>query len=188
MKISDSITIKHNLFVRLIHKSKQFLSAEDGVTAIEFSIVGLPFFILIMVIFETCLTFFATQALETAVDRPARQIRTGQITAGPGGTHPTADDLKPVICAGGLSLFDCDKLILDVKIIPGFNTPSTPFTGAGNLNTAGMAYEIGAPGSLMMIRVYYEWPIIFDYLKSAPANMSNGKRLLIATSAFRIEG
>ncbi len=57
---------------------RRFGRDRRGATAIEFALIALPFFALMMAILETFLTFFASQTIETAVNRGARLIRTGQ--------------------------------------------------------------------------------------------------------------
>jgi hypothetical protein len=57
----------------------------------------------------------------------------------------------------------------------------------GNLDTSGMSYSPGGAGAITVVRAYYEWPVVLDYLWANSSQMSNGKRLLAATSAFRNE-
>ena len=39
----------------------------------------------------------------------------------------------------------------------------------------------------MVVRAYYEWPVIVDLLGNNLADMPNGTHLLVATAAFRNE-
>ena len=46
-----------------------------------------------------------------------------------------------------------------------------------------MTYQPGGPGDIVVVRLFYQWPIYVSLLQ----NMSGSKRLLIATAAFRNE-
>ncbi|MEM7301252.1 MAG: TadE/TadG family type IV pilus assembly protein [Pseudomonadota bacterium] len=163
---------------------KRFKKDENGATAVEFAFVSLPFFALVLAIIETCLAFFAGQALETAVDEAARKIRTGQV----GSVSHDLNKFTQEVCSCGLQLFNCANLKLDVKSYATFSasSPSVPLDN-GNLDASGLEFNPGGAGSINVVRAYYEWPVVLDYLWAGTNNMSNGKRLLVATAAFRSE-
>ena len=49
-----------------------------------------------------------------------------------------------------------------------------------------LPYSAGSPGSIVVVQLYYKWPIIVSLLNSNLANI-DGDRLLVATSVFRNE-
>ena len=63
-------------------RGRGFRRDERGTTAIEFGILGMPFFALLAAILETSYVFLAGQILDTAVQDSARFIRTGQVQDG----------------------------------------------------------------------------------------------------------
>ena len=53
----------------------------EGAAAVEFALIALPFFALVLVILETGLMMFANAAVQASLTAAARMIRTGQIQA-----------------------------------------------------------------------------------------------------------
>jgi hypothetical protein len=47
-----------------------------------------------------------------------------------------------------------------------------------------MNFSPGAPGDIEVVTLYYQWPIYFSPFGIDLANLSNNKRLLIATAVF----
>ena len=164
----------------------RFARHQDGAAAVEFALVAVPFLALTFAILETALVFFAGQTLEAAVTDAGRLIMTGQAqTAG-----FSQDDFKTQVCnrlAGGL--FDCANGVnVDVKTYTSFSSISTtpPITN-GRLDTSNMAYTPGGPGDIVVVRLYYQWPIVVSMFGDNLSNLSGNQRLLIATSVFRNE-
>jgi Flp pilus assembly protein TadG len=159
---------------------RRLVRKEDGSAAVEFGIVAMPFLMLIFAIMETAIVFFAGQALETAVADSARLIMTGQ--AQTQGFNQGA--FKTAVCQKIYGLFDCaNGLYVDVKTYQSFNAVdmAAPITD-GNFNN-NTTYQPGGPGDIVVVRLFYQWPIYVSLLQ----NMNGNKRLLIATSAFRNE-
>jgi len=187
--MSDNIRTKMTSRLRRLvpeRALRRFIRQQDGTTAIEFSMVALPFLALIFAILETALVFFAGQTLEAAAADSGRLIMTGQAqTAG-----FSKDDFKTAVCArlaGGL--FDCSNgVFVDVKTYANFSDVNTnsPINN-GQFDTTKMNYDMGKQGSIVVVTLYYQWPIYVSLLGSNLANLSSGKRLLVATSVFRNE-
>jgi Flp pilus assembly protein TadG len=158
---------------------------EDGAAAVEFGLVAAPFLALLFAIIETALVFFAGQTLETATADASRLILTGQAqTQGFSETQ-----FKQAVCARVFGLFDCNAGVkLDVRTAASFASTnmSKPLDANGNLQ-GGMMYAPGNPGDIVVVRVMYEWPVYVSLLGLNLSDMSGGKRLLMATAAFRNE-
>lgn len=167
----------------------RFMRRQEGAAAVEFGFVALPFFALMFAILETALVFFAGQSLEAAVSEAARQVMTGQVqNAG----YSQADYKKNVVCAylaSGVSMFDCtNKVFVNVQTYASFGAASstTPPVTNGNLDSAKLKYDTGQPGDIVVVQLYYQWPIYVSLLGNNLANVG-GDRLLVATSVFRNE-
>jgi Flp pilus assembly protein TadG len=178
---------KHLIPARLlrIRTIRRFARGNDGVAAVEFGIVAAPFLALMFAIMETAIVFFASQTLETAVADSARLIMTGQAQTG----NFSETQFKQAVCAKILGLFDCTNGIkIDVKKYSGFSSISNskPIDANGNLQT-NFGYDPGKQGDIVVVRLMYEWPIYVSLLGFNLADMSGGKRLIIATAAFRNE-
>jgi Flp pilus assembly protein TadG len=163
----------------------RFGRAQDGAAALEFALIAAPFLALIFAILETAMVFFAGQSLEAAVAASARLIMTGQAQ----NAGYTATNFKTQVCNQIVGLFDCaNKLYVNVQNFSNFASSSTtPPYNNGQLDTSKMQYAPGGPGDIVVVSLYYQWPIYVSLLSNNLANQSGNNRLLIATSAFRNE-
>ena len=164
---------------------RRFARGNDGIAAVEFGIVAAPFLALMFAIMETAIVFFASQTLETAVADSSRLIMTGQVQTG----NFTETKFKQAVCAKILGLFDCANGIkIDVKKYSGFSSinNSKPIDAKGNLLT-NFGYDPGKQGDIVVVRLMYEWPIYVSLLGFSLSDLSGGKRLIMATAAFRNE-
>jgi len=169
-----------------VRTARRFARQQDGVAAIEFAMVAVPFLALTFAILETALVFFATQALETAAADSARLIMTGQAQ----NAGYTKDDFKTQVCnrlAG--SFFNCaNGVYVDVKTYNNFASAnaSSPVVN-GQFDSTKMGYSPGTQGSIVVVTLYYQWPIHVSLLDANLPNLNGSYRLLAATSAFRNE-
>jgi Flp pilus assembly protein TadG len=156
----------------------RFARHDKGATAVEFSMVAIPFLGMMFAIAETGLVFFAGQALETAAADSARKILTGQAD----GWSP--DKFKEEVCSHVFGLFDCNKIQINVKAYPSFGAADmkTPVDANGNIVSE---FNAGQPGDVVIARLIYEWPVYIPGLNLD--DRPGGKRLLMATVAFRNE-
>jgi Flp pilus assembly protein TadG len=166
---------------------RRFMRRQDGAVAVEFALILVPFLALMFGIMETALVFFADQTLETAVADSARLIMTGQAQM----QNLTAQTFKDQVCSRIYGLFNCPNgVYVDVETYSSFgsitNTP--PLDNSGRLVTSNFVYQPGGPGDIVVVRLYYQWPIYVSLMNlSNLSNMSNHNRLLVATAAFRNE-
>jgi Flp pilus assembly protein TadG len=169
----------------LPRRVRRFVRHEDGTTAIEFSLVVLPFLATLFAIIETAIVFFAGQTLETAVADSARLILTGQ--AQNGGFDQNS--FKTAVCGKIYGIFDCaNGMYVDVRTYTNFSSISmtSPIDANGNL-VNNFVYQPGGPGDIVVVRLFYQWPVYVALLGFDLHNMNGGKRLLVATAAFRNE-
>jgi Flp pilus assembly protein TadG len=176
-----------NRFRRVFSRgtARRFARQQDGAAAIEFGLVAVPFLALIFAILETAMVFFAGQSLEAAVAVSARLIMTGQ--AQNAGWTQTA--FKTQVCNNIVALFDCaNKLYVNVQTYTDFNSSTaTPPYSNGQLDTTKMQYQPGVQGSVVVVSLYYQWPIYVSLLSNNLSNQSGNNRLLVATAAFKNE-
>ncbi len=172
--------------------ARRLLCREDGAAAVEFALVAAPFLALIFAIIETALVFFAGQYLETVVADSSRLIMTGQVqTQGLGQSQ-----FLNQVCGKIVALFNCSSLIVDVQKYTAYSGANTSMPlSNGSLTFATNAqgqpitnFQPGGPGDIVVERIMYEWPVWvwFPGLASL-SDMSNKKRLLMATAAFSNE-
>jgi Flp pilus assembly protein TadG len=166
---------------------RRFLRHQDGAAAVEFGLILLPFLALMFGIMETALVFFADQTLETAAADSARLIMTGQAQ----NQSLTAATFKNAVCARIYGLFDCQNgVYVNVQTYSSFGSISysPPLDSHGNLVSSNFVYQPGGPGDIVVVQLFYQWPIYVSLMNlNSLSNMSGNKRLLVATAAFRNE-
>ena len=146
-----------------------------GSVAIEFTALAIPFAMLVFAILESCISFAAQQVLSNATDDIARQLRTGQVKAAD--VNETA--LKKMIC---------DRL--DIVVASGCAAAAAvkiKLTTDGDIDTTGFAVKPGPSMSKNMLRVFYRWPVITDFMRKSMSNLKGGKTLHFATATWQNE-
>jgi Flp pilus assembly protein TadG len=172
-----------------------FLRNRSGSTAVEFTLLSIPFAVLVFAILETCISFAGQQIMANATDDIARQIRTGQLKRGPQLTETT---LKTMICERLdviVSPTTClDELEVDLQQFTTFAEAATvrvKLTGGNrdtrDLDTSGFKVDPGLSQSKNMLRVFYRWPVITDFMSKLVSNIKDGKTLHIATATWQNE-
>jgi Flp pilus assembly protein TadG len=167
----------------------RFRRDRRGSLAVEFAMVAPVFFALLFAIIETGIVFFASQVLETVTQDSARQILTGQAQAA---AYDQGHFKSQIVCpAGSLAgvLFDCvNGIYIDVQSYPAFTglTINSQIDGAGNFIN-NMRYCPGNAGDIVVVRMFYQWPLFVTGLGYNISNLTGSKRLLSATAAFRNE-
>jgi Flp pilus assembly protein TadG len=173
------------------HVWRRFGRNGRGSAAVEFALVAPVFFALLFAIIETGIMFFASQELETITQESARQILTGQAqTAGLSQGQFQSNVVCPLVAA---SLFTCANISIDVESYPSSTGTSCSTFANVVINSQidnngnfinNMQYNPGGPGDIVIVRLFYQWPLYVTGLGYNIANLSGSKRLLAATSAF----
>ena len=175
-------------FASLVRGGRRFADDQRGVTAIEFGLLGIPFFAIMAAILETALIFLASQILDSAVQDTARNIRTGRYQA----ANYTAEQYKAALCDGLYGLFNCTNLKIRVRVIDNFtaaNLTSPVSTTGANAGewTVTEQYTPGIGGSVVLVEAYYKWPVILNFGGFSLQNQPDGTRLLSGIRLFRNE-
>jgi Flp pilus assembly protein TadG len=165
---------------------RRFRRIRRGSAAVEFALVAPVFFALLFAIIETAMVFFAGQVLETIAQNSSRTIMTGQTQTGSNNTQ--ALFLSNVVCPLIPALFTCANIYVDVQSYPGFsNVVISSQIDASNNFVPPTNYNPGGPGDIVVVRLFYKWPLFVTGLGYNIANLSGSQRLLTATAAFRNE-
>ena len=174
---------------------RRFRGNRRGSAVVEFALVAPMFFALLFAIIETAIMFFASQVLETMTQSSARMIMTGQAQTGgvtacqsaPGvAAACTAATFKSYVCSQIPALFDCSKLYVDVVSTSSFTALNlTSYGDSCNFNPTGVQYNPGSSSQVVVVRVFYQWPL---FVTGLGYNIGcSSKRLLVATAAFKNE-
>lgn len=164
---------------------KRFRRNDEGVAAVEFAFVAGPFLFLLFAIIEVAMVFFAGQVLETATSSASRLILTGQAQQ----QNFDQSAFKNEICRQTNVLMDCGGIGVDVRTYASFGAAgqSRPTDSSGAVNYGSMTYNAGSGGDIVVVRVVYQWPVLMPSFGMQVGDLPNGKRLLMATAAFRNE-
>ena len=143
-----------------------------------------PFLSLLFAIIQTALVFYGQQVLQTATTQSARLVMTGQAQQ----QAMSQSAFKAAVCANSASLFNCTNLSVNIQTFASFTalTPLNPVQG-GAINTAAMNFNPGNPGDIVLVQVFYPWPVVGPFGGFNLANMGSNTRLLIGTAVFRNE-
>jgi Flp pilus assembly protein TadG len=160
-----------------------FLRNRRGATAVEFGLVAAPFVGILVVILEAALVFFAQEVLQTATTEASRLIMTGQAQTG----NLTQSQFQQDVCNDAAVLFSCSGIYVNVQTFSSFSsmTQMSPMQ-SGNFNASAMNYGMGTAGDIMLVQVFYQWPVILGPLNFILANDGSNK-LLVGTAVFRNE-
>ena len=142
-----------------------------------------PFLALTFGIVQTAIVFFAGQSLETAAATAGRLIMTGQAQT----QGWSAAQFKQQICNQIQGIFNCSNgLYVDVETYSSFAAVdlALPITG-GVFNSASLGFNPGAPGDVVVVRLYYQYPVYFNVV--GLNNLNGGLDLLTATAVFQNE-
>jgi Flp pilus assembly protein TadG len=158
---------------------------QEGSAAVEFAMVAAPFIALLFAIIETAIVFFASQTLEAAASDSARLVMTGQAQT----QGFDAAKFKTAVCERIYAIFDCSGgMSVDVRTFSNFSSVDTakPIDAKGNVDLTAQ-YNPGGPGDIVLVRLLYQYPVWVNLFGYGLANVSGGKYLMVATSAFRNE-
>jgi Flp pilus assembly protein TadG len=166
-----------NIFSRFRHNRR-------GSAAVEFALVAPVFFALLFAIIETAIMFFASQVLETITQDSARMILTGQAQT----SAYTQAQFQTYVCNQIPALFACGNVYVDVEHYPSFTNVVIASHIDGSKNFINnMQYSPGGPGDIVVVQLFYQWPLFVTGLGYNISNLSGNQRLLVATAAFRNE-
>lgn len=161
----------------------------NGSAAIEFTALAIPFSLLIFAILESCIAFAGQELMANATDDVARQLRTGQIKA----SQMNQTKLKQMICDRleiMVSSGCTSRLEVDLKQYATFAAASAvrvKFTADHDIDTTGFSVTPGPSLSKNMLRVFYRWPVMTDFMRKAMSNIKGNNTLFFATTTWQNE-
>jgi Flp pilus assembly pilin Flp len=178
---------------------QRFHRNSDGVTAVEFGMVALPFLLFVLGTMAIGLQFFTINALDNAVETAARKIRTGEAQR----AGMKLGEFKDLICQSGGSYIekDCEKIFIHVEsagdwaaIAPRACASNGKMTAQSNM-TADLVESSGGSEQVVLVTVCYDWqlPVTFaalQYMLMRPADgvaLESGGSLVQSVATFRTE-
>ena len=170
---------------RLIKRAGSLPSDESGATAVEFSLIALPFFLMIFAAIEFGLAFVVNTMVDNATVSASRLIRTGQAFE-----TLSAGEFKDEVC-GALPTFLCndERILVDVDSVATFAEAqgiNSLYEDGELMGDADTNYNSGGAGDIVVVNVIYKWPM-FTSLLNLDAADYGGERHLSSTVVFRNE-
>ncbi|PBB20769.1 pilus assembly protein TadE [Mesorhizobium sp. WSM4313] len=170
-----------------------FFSDRRGSTAMEFAMLAIPFALLVFAILESCISFAGQEVMANVTDDVARQLRTGQLQK----SNVTEASIKQLICSR-LEIMvakDCPGLLVDLREYPSFADAATAgfkivdgdIVLTQGTNSTTPTVSPGLAESINMLRVFYKWPVMTDFLAQSMANLKDKKTLHFASVTWQNE-
>jgi Flp pilus assembly protein TadG len=164
---------------------RQFARQRNASSTVEFGLLAAPFIALTIGIIQTAMVFFASQTLETAAAAAGRLVLTGQAQI----AGWNAAQFKSQVCSQIYGIINCQSsLYVDVETYSSFAAVGLgmPISN-GTFNSGTLGYNPGGPGDIVVVRLYYQFPLYVKLLGLNMSNLTNGSDLLAATAVFKNE-
>jgi Flp pilus assembly protein TadG len=162
-----------------------FKAANGGAAAIEFALVAIPFFFLLIMLLELALIFLLSITLQSAIVTVSRSIRTGAIQSS--NTPTTAAGFVTQVCnaMGWLQTSCVSQLKIDVRPENSFSTLVAPNPMAtGTFDPTVLTFNPGIAGQVVLVRAFYQWPLLAPGLDSMFSTSKNGIDVIVESTAF----
>lgn len=164
--------------------SKDWRLNNEGATAVEFALIGIPFIFMVIGIIEMALMFTAQSLLEASVAEAARQIRTGAVQEGGG-----EEEFQDSLCDFAAVLIPCDEIQYQVMALEDFGDaqdfPDAEFDEEGNLQD--QQFDAGGVSDVVMIRTAYKYPIKTPMMQLMLTNNNSSNRVMLSTMVLQTE-
>lgn len=173
----------------ILRSINRWIRKEDGVTAVEFSLVGVPFVFMIIGIIEMAMMFTTQSVIEYGTSQGARLIRTGQVQQGGGEAAFRAAVCGAAAITPARNFIDCDDLQYQVVALDSFGDAQDfddpTFDEDGNLEN--QSFDAGDVNDVVMIRVAYRYPIMTPLMGTMLTNNSDNSRIMLSTTVLQTE-
>ena len=160
---------------------------EDGVVAVEFAMISIPFLVLLVGIVETALYFASSIVLEGASAEAARLIRTGELNDEADPEQAFEDRLCYLVS----DIMDCDRIQYEaIAVAAGTfasaDTLEPEFDAEGNLIPSG--FDTGDSEDVIIVRSYYKYEFLTPLIGSLMTqDLGRDYMMLMSTAVIKNE-
>ena len=169
---------------------KKYAKKKEGTTAIEFSMLIVPYLMLTLGIIELSLVFTSASLLEGATGAAGRMIRTGQIQES--GADPETM-FRDRLCEYATVLINCDDVVIDViqmDSFTDFDDLAPTYDADGNMVSQGV--NPGGSEDRVLIRTSYRYemmtPFVGTLLGGDDGAMTFMSTLVMQTEPYDFDG
>ena len=179
---------KKSYVFRLYTRAKSYKNNDEGVAAIEFGMLAVPFLMLIFGIVELAIILFINSTMTYAVSEAGRQIRVGNFQACGGNS---AEKFKELVCTNMSTLGDCESRVR-VDVLTGDNfskiiLPDAPDTTPDQDAPNGSVASTSGGDAVVARATYYYNLAMPAALTRLETKEGTGVRMLYSSTAFRNE-
>lgn len=169
---------------------KAWFQSKDGTTAIEFSLLAIPYFMLTIGIIELGMMYATASLLEGATSSAARLVRTGQAQQSGGNAQTMFEE---ALCDYADVLMDCSKIVYEATPMDSYYDYSDM---AANYNEEGdmvsRGFNPGGSDQKILIRVSYRYtmltPLIGNLLAAPSGQRTFTSTLVLQTEPYEFGG
>lgn len=172
---------------------KKWVRRKDGTTAIEFSLLAIPYLMLTLGVIELSLMFTSASMLEAATASTARLIRTGQLQQASEDPAVQLEMFRDAFCANAAVFVPCDEILIEVVNMGSFDSFSnfTPqFDEEGNLTPR--TFDAGGARDVMLVRAAFQYrmmtPLVGPLLSGEDGRMLFMSTFVMQTEPYEFDG
>lgn len=179
---------------RARRKITAYRDNDEGVAAIEFALLAIPFTVLLFAILELAMIFFINAALDHAASQASRAIRTGQLQEQFTSSDAQLREFRDIICEN-MSMFEgCDQKLSITLVVPDsgsfapYAIPDRPYDPATE-SVPPDQFECTAPRDIVIARVefYHDLVMPGNLTKLGSDPNDSDRHILSTTTVFRTE-
>ena len=170
-----------------------FASATQGAVAVEFGLIAMPFFLLLLGILFVGFMLFCSSSLDFATQKAARQIMVGTVQSG----NLSASQFRTTVVCPLLPspMFDCTKVVVNLTTIAASAEPTAyyDFVNPDNsglivppLDNTKTSFCPGTGGGFQVLQVLYPLPVYLS-LFSSSSHVVNNQFILVSSATFKNE-
>jgi Flp pilus assembly protein TadG len=162
-----------------------WVAAKDAATAIEFSMLCMPFLMLMLGTFELAMMYASASLLENAAGQASRIVRTGQLQQS--GSADPESVFRVKLCETASILVPCNDI--RIESVPmgsyyDFSDLAPQYDEDGNMISRG--FNAGGSDDTILIRVSYRYSMMTPFIAQLLLGPT-GSRLLMSTIVLQTE-
>lgn len=164
---------------------KRWRKEEDGVVAVEFALIAIPFTFLLIGIIELSFIFAGSSILEGATQSASRIIRTGQLQQSEGNQE---DMFRTALCDSADIFLSCDNIMYEVIHLNSFSDAENYealFEDDGSLSSRG--FDPGGVNDVILIRTAYRQTLVTPFFGDLFSTGEGQTVLLMSTVVLQTE-
>ena len=169
----------------MIRRLRRLGRDNSGATAIEFALLAGPFLLIVLGLIEIGIQYFTSTSFESAVQRTARLIRTGQAQT----ASMDLPALRKAVCDDIYNLFDCmNNTAFQVSILSSMTSlPTDTAVDEDGKFVLEEDFNAGKGSDYVLVRGYFQFHPLLDVFGVIRHRLANGNYLYGATVLFRNE-